>query len=84
MSETSPTAQSQRGIIRGRPSTVVNSDGWLGYDGLVDLGHFRVSKDAFAKGAVHGIEGFLAKVRRSAGEVHLPEHTFHLHLKETE
>ena len=65
-----PTLQ---GIIRGRvdPSTVINSDGWGGYNGLVDLGygHFRVehSKDEFANGTVHinGIEGFwgLAKVR---------------------
>ena len=38
-----PTLQ---GIIRGRvdPRTVINSDGWRGYHGLVDLGygHFRV------------------------------------------
>ena len=60
-----PTLQ---GIIRGRvdPSTVINSDGWGGYNGLVDLGygHFRVehSKDEFANGTVHinGIEGFWA------------------------
>ena len=35
-----------QGIIRGRvdPRTVINSDGWRGYHGLVDLGdgHFRV------------------------------------------
>ena len=62
-----------KGIIRGRvdPSTVINSDGWRGYNGLIDLGYgrFRVrhSNDEFGKGAVHmnGIEGFwgLAKVR---------------------
>ena len=62
-----------QGIIRGRvdPASVVNSDGWRGYNGLVDLGygHYRVdhSKDEFARGRVHinGIEGFrgLAKVR---------------------
>ena len=62
-----------QGIIRGRvdPNTVINSDGWRGYNGLVDLGygHYRVdhSKDEFARGRVHinGIEGFwgLAKVR---------------------
>ena len=40
-----------QGIIRGRvdPESVVNSDGWRGYNGLVDLGygHYRVyhSKD---------------------------------------
>jgi transposase-like protein len=36
-----------QGIIRGRvePDTVIHSDGWHGYDGLVDIGfdkHFRV------------------------------------------
>ncbi len=91
-----PTLQ---GIIRGRvdPSAVINSDGWRGYNGLVDLGHghFRIdhSNDKFAKpeesvlGAVHGsgIEGFwgLAKVRLAKFKG-LPRHTFHLHLKETE
>lgn len=85
-----PTLQ---GIIRGRvdPSTVVNSDGLRGYNGLVDLGygHFRVdhSKDEFARGSVHinGIEGFwgMAKVRLAKFKG-VPKHTFHLHLKETE
>ena len=73
------------------PVPVINSDGWRGYNGLVDLGygHFRVdhSNDEFAKGAVHinGIEGFwgLAKVRLAKFKG-LPRHTFHLHLKETE
>ena len=82
-----------QGIIRGRvdPRTVINSDGWRGYHGLVDLGdgHFRVdhARDEFAKGTVHlnGIEGFwgLAKVRLTQFKG-LPKHTFHLHLKETE
>ena len=42
-----------QGIIRGRfeVSIVINSDGWRGYNGLVDLGygHFRIdhSKDEF-------------------------------------
>ncbi len=35
-----------QGIIRGRvdPASVINTDGWRGYNGLVDLGygHFRV------------------------------------------
>ena len=82
-----------QGIIRGRvdPETVINSDGWRGYNGLVDLGygHFRVdhSKDEFARGRIHinGIEGFwgMAKVRPAKFKG-LPKHTFHLHLKETE
>jgi transposase len=80
-------------IIRGRvlPETIVNSDGWRGYNGLVDsgYGHYRVdhSKDEFVRGKHHinGIEGFwgMAKVRLSKFKG-LPKHTFHLHLKETE
>ena len=39
-----PTLQ---GIIRGRvdPHTVINSDGWRGYHGLVDLGYGHVRVD---------------------------------------
>ena len=82
-----------QGIIRGKvdPASVVNSDGWRGYNGLVDLGygHYRVdhSKDEFARGKVHinGIEGFwgMAKVRLAKFKG-LPKNTFELHLKETE
>ena len=78
-----PTLQ---GIIRGRvdPRTVINSDGWRGYHGLVDLGygHVRVdhARDEFTRGPVHinGIEGFwgLAKVPadqvQGPAETHLP------------
>ena len=80
-----PTLQ---GIIRGRvdPRTVINSDGWRGYHGLVDLGygHVRVdhARDEVTKGPVriNGIEGFwgLAKVRLTQFKG-LPKHTFHLH-----
>src|SRR5436190_18983608 len=54
-------------VIRGRVAlaSVVHSDGWSGYDGLVDLGyrkHFRVHHDAnvFATNHAHinGIESF--------------------------
>ncbi len=56
-------------IIRGRvaPQAVINSDGWRGYDGLVDVGyakHFRVnhSENEFARGENHvnGIESSLS------------------------
>ena len=67
-----PTLQS---IIWGRADSraVIDSDGWPGYNGLVDLGygHFQVnhSRDEFTRGAVHvnGIKGFrgLAKVCQS-------------------
>ena len=56
------------------PRTVINSDGWRGYHGLVDLGygHFRVdhARDEFTKGAVH-INGIFRWVSRSV-EVFLP------------
>lgn len=82
-----------QGIIRGKvdPASVINSDGWGGYNGLVDIGygHFRVdhSRDEFVRGKAHinGIEGFwgYAKVRlvRFRG---MHRQTFLLHLKETE
>ena len=42
------TKATLQGIIRGHidPASVIHSDGWLGYDGLVDIGfdkHFRVN-----------------------------------------
>jgi len=78
-------------IIRGSVdvSTVINSDGWRGYNGLVDLGygHFRMdhSKDEFSRGGVHinGIESFwgFAKVRLAKFKG-IPDPTFQLHLRE--
>ena len=83
-----------QGVIRGRVSlkSVIHSDGWRGYNGLVDLGykkHFRVNHgiDEFANSTSHinGIESFwgYAKTRlyRFRG---LSKKTFHLHLKECE
>lgn len=58
-----------RAIIQGRVDleSVIHSDGWKGYNGLVDLGykkHFRVQHgvNEFARGPSHinGIEGFWA------------------------
>jgi transposase-like protein len=81
-------------IIRGRidPESIIHSDQWKGYDGLVDLGykkHFRVShgRNEFVKGKSHinGIENFwgIAKVRLSKFRgIH--KSTFYLHLKECE
>jgi transposase-like protein len=54
-------------IIRGKvePDSVIHSDGWRGYDGLVDLGykkHYRVhhGTNEFARGKDHmnGTESF--------------------------
>jgi len=81
-------------IIRGRVSqeSIVHSDTWRGYNGLVDLGynkHYRVrhGMDEFAtdKSHINGIESFwgYAKTRLSRFKgIH--KHTFYLHLKETE
>ena len=81
-------------IIRGRVDleTVIHSDGWRGYTGLVDLGykkHFRVhhGKNEFVRGKTHinGIESFwgYAKTRLSKFRgIH--KKSFYLHLKESE
>jgi transposase len=81
-------------VIRGRvgAESILHTDGWRGYDGLVDLGfdrHFRVShsENEFVRGPHHvnGIESFwnFAK-RRLLKFKGIPKHTFYLHLKETE
>ena len=81
-------------IIRGRvaPEAVIRSDGWRGYDGLVDVGyakHLRVNHGAneFARGNSHvnGIEGFWSFAKRRLQKFNgVPVATFHLHLKECE
>ena len=81
-------------MIRGRvgSESVLHTDGWRGYDGLVDLGfdkHFRVnhSENEFARGSHHvnGIESFWSFAKRSLLKFNgIPRHTFYLHLKETE
>lgn len=83
-----------QGIIRGHvePATIIHSDGWRGYDGLVDIGfdkHFRVNhgENEFANGDRHinGIESFWSYAKRRLAKFNgVPQHTFYLHLKETE
>ncbi len=81
-------------IIKGKvdPDSIIYSDNWKAYDGLVDVGyrkHYRVhhGDNEFARGKSHinGIENFwgLAKVRltRARG---MHKSTFYLHLKECE
>ena len=89
-----PKKRTLQAIIRGRVDAgrVIHSDGWRGYDGLVDVGyekHFRVhhGKSEFVRGRSHinGIEAFwsFSKVRlhRLKG---IHKQTFYLHLKECE
>ncbi len=81
-------------IIRGRvaPEAVINSDGWRGYDGLVDVGyakHFRVhhGQNEFVRGNSHvnGIKSFWSYAKSRLHQFHgiAPEKSY-LHLKECE
>jgi len=81
-------------VIRGRVDleSIIHSDGWRGYNGLVDLGykkHFRVyhGQDQFVhdKSHINGIESFwgYAKTRLSRFRG-MNKKTFYLHLKECE
>jgi len=81
-------------VIRGRVDlrSVIHSDGWIGYDGLVDLGyrkHFRVEHrdDVFVQRGVHinGIESFWGTAKtRLARRRGIRADLFYLHLKECE
>lgn len=81
-------------IIKGRVDVncVLNTDGWRGYNGLVDVGynkHFRVnhSKNEFSKKNgthVNGIESFWSFTKRRLAKFNGYKKNFHLHLKECE
>lgn len=81
-------------VIRGHValSSVLHSDGWRGYDGLVDLGyrkHFRIQHhlNVFADRRTHinGIESFWSAAKtRLARRRGVRAEYFYLHLKESE
>jgi len=81
-------------IIRGKvdPESIIHSDKWPGYNGLVDMGykkHFRVhhglSEFARGKNHINGIESFWSYAKRRLEKFHgIHKSTFHLHLKECE
>jgi transposase-like protein len=83
-----------RGIIRGHIEldSVINTDGWRGYDGLVDIGfdkHLRVNhgNNEFACGERHinGIESFWGYAKKRLVKFNgIDKKMFYLHLKETE
>ena len=87
-------AKTLQTIIRGKVSidSVIHSDKWRGYDGLVDVGyekHFRVdhSKSEYVCGNSHinGIEGFWGFAKTRLSKFYgIPKSTFYLHLKECE
>jgi transposase-like protein len=88
------TKATLQGIIRGKvePDSVIHSDGWRGYHGLVDVGydkHFRVhhGKNEFVRGNSHinGIESFWSYAKIRLVKFHgLDKRTFNFHLKECE
>jgi len=81
-------------IIRGKidPSAIVYTDGWRGYDGLVDVGydkHYRVNhgENEFSKGNgihINGIENFWSFTKRRLSKFNGVKKNFDLHLKECE
>lgn len=83
-----------RAIITGRIdlTSVLYSDSWRGYDGLVDVGydkHFRIKhhKDEFSnKKGVHinGIESFWSYTKRRLTKFNGVKKNFSYHLKECE
>lgn len=84
-----------RPIIQGKVSpegSILYSDGWKGYDGLVDVGldkHFRVNhgEGEFSLGNgvhINGIENFWSFTKRRLNKFNGVKVNFHLHLKECE
>jgi len=82
-------------IVRGRVDieSVIHTDGWRGYDGLVDLGyekHFRVyhAENEFSKGDgnhINGIESFWGYAKHRLVKFNgIPKDLFEIYLKETE
>ena len=81
-------------VIRGKVSldSIIHSDGWPGYHGLVDVGyakHFRVehgcNEFVNALSHINGIESFWAFAKLRLSKVKgIRKHMFFLHLKETE
>ena len=81
-------------VILGKVSveSVIYSDGWRGYNGLVDVGysrHFRVHHGAneFARDKhchINGIESFWSFTKRRLAKFNGVKVNFELHLKECE
>jgi len=81
-------------IIRGKvdKTAEIYSDGWRGYDGLVDVGydkHYRVNhgENEFSKGNgihINGIENFWSFTKRRLAKFNGVKRNFELHLKDCE
>lgn len=84
---------SLRKVIVGKIAveSIVITDGWRGYNGLVDVGydkHLRINKSIhFSDGHgvhINGIESFWSFVKRRLQKFNGVKSYFHLHLKECE
>lgn len=82
-----------RKVIKGKvsPDSIVFTDGWRGYSGLLDIGydkHFRIdkSKSFSNRNGVHinGIKSFWSFTKRRLAKFNGVKSTFGLHLKECE
>ncbi len=81
-------------VILGKVNkdTVVYSDGWCGYNGLVSVGydkHYRVNhgENEFARNKhiyINGIESFWSFTKRRLARFNSVKRYFYLHLKECE
>ena len=80
-------------IIQGKilEGSIIHSDGWKSYDGLILNGydHYRVyhSKNEFVRGKAHvnGIESFWSFAKRRLSKFNgVASHKFHIYLKECE
>ena len=81
-------------IIRGKvkPDSIIHSDKWRGYNGLVDAGytkHYRVdhrdNKFTNGKSHINGIEPFWSYAKRRLQKFNgIGKKNFNLHLKESE
>ena len=88
-------AKTLQAIIRGHADieSVIHTDAWRGYDGLVDVGyekHYRVKhgKSEWSNGNgnhINGIESFWGYAKHRLTKFKgIPRDRFELHLKETE
>lgn len=82
-----------RKVIRKKinPESVVYTDGWRGYNGLIDIGyskHFRIDKSKSFSNQygvhINGIESFWSFTKRRLAKFNGVKSTFLLHLKECE
>jgi len=88
-------AKTLQAIIRGQADieSMIHTDAWRGYDGLVDMGyekHYRVKhgKSEWSDGSgnhINGIESFWGYAKHRLTKFKgIPRDRFGLHLKETE